>query len=213
MIYGPKIPLQSIRTYWDAGNPNSYVSGSSTWTDLIQGSTMTLSGSSASSEFPSILFGSGGGAVEDVGIDRRSGEYTIIVYSRMQPDGLDKNGRILQAKSNNWLLGHHNDYWGAYFANNWVYAPAHLKDNDVWRMYVGLGNHLQDVWSLWSNKTVLINKSTAGVQGPLGLAVGNTGAFAQGSDCEVGLILDYSRWLNYIEIVSIYESFRGRYNI
>lgn len=212
--YGSRIPLQGIRTYWDAGNPNSYTSGSSTWTDLIQGSTMTLSGSSASTEFSSILFSAGGGASEDVDIDRRYGEYTIISFSRIQPGGSDISGRTLQGNGNNWLLGHHSNYWGAYYAGNWVYNPTSQTTNtDVWRMYVGQGNYTEDVWSVWANKTLLVNKSTSGVSGPIGLAVGNEGSLAQGTDCEMGIILDYSRWLQDSEIISIFNTFRGRYNI
>lgn len=214
ITYGSKIPLNGIRTYWDAGNPLSYPSGSTTWTDLIQGSTMTLTASTGSTEYPSILFGNSGGAVEDVGIDRRYDPYTIIVVSRMQPGGGDIDGRILQAKTNNWFLGHHSTNYGAYYAGNWVInQPSNTTGTDEWRMYVGQGNYSEDVWSYWANQSLIVDKSTNGIVGPIGLAIGGVGYTNQYTDCEVGLILDYSRWLSPDEIVSIFKNFRGRYNI
>lgn len=217
IAYNARLPRVGLRTLFDPANRKSAPTSGASWTDVVSGGTMTLSNQTWSSNYGGIFqFAAAGGAEtdDDSLFDYRSIDHTIIVFSRKAPGGADVDGRILTANANNWLLGHHGSYWGAYYAGAWIYNPtSNTTGADQWRMYAAQGSPENDVWSLWIDLTLQIDMVSTGVAGPWGLAIGQLGYANQGNDNEVSAILAYDRWLVPGEIAQVFQCFRGRFGI
>lgn len=136
-------------------------------------------------------------------------DYTIIGASRYTGS---TRGRIISAKSNNWLLGHWNSGSDEHYAEGWIRQGSNNDTN--WGVYVATGNHSADQRSYWKNGTKVVTNSTAGSAGPNGFMLGryyaNTTEFSQG---QLGYLAAYNRVLTDEEIIQVTNSLKRRYGL
>src|SRR6056300_633309 len=207
---GSRIVTDGLVLALDAANPKSYPGTGTTWFDLtgnghnvVLGSGVThLSDFNDVFNFPENANGTG----ENNTINLSSSDNTVITFSRKNVTGND--GRLVTARNNNWLLGHHDTTYGDYFAEGWIYNGAGTSD-DTWRMFTGTGNITTDTWQLYINDNLIVSNAS-GSQGPNGFNL-NDGGFDQYSDGQISLLLCYNRVLSAGEIAQNFQALRGRY--
>jgi hypothetical protein len=144
-----------------------------------------------------------------------SGAYTIIGAARYS--GASNRGRIISARSNNWLLGH----WGAstenYYAEGWVAGSGTggpTPGDTNWRIIAGTGSTVTDNYVLYVNGVPVSTQSaTAGSQGPNGIQINGYSGLNEVSDSEFGFVLVYNRVLTQDEITTVFNAYRGRYGL
>lgn len=211
---GPNIQSEGLVFLVDAGNPKSYPGSGNKWFDI--GGTnhyMDLgTGVSYQSNFGGVLQfsedSSGYARITDQYVNLAFGENTVITFSRKL--SANNDGRIVTAYQNNWLLGHHDDTYGDYYAEGWVNNINSPKSDTTWRMYTGTGNTNTDVWQLYINDSLEVSNS-AGSQGPRGFNVNNQ--YSQFSSAEVAMIACWNRVLTAEEIAEVFTRYRDRFGI
>jgi len=194
----------------DAGDPRSYPGNGNIWYDLSgNGNDLTLG--------PSVSFISRFGGVfrfiEDTnsfargnGPNLSSSDNTVITFSRKTTGGND--GRVVTALNNNWLLGHHDNTFGDYYAEGWVHDIVSPTSDTTWRMYVGNGNITSDVWETYQNNRIIASNAN-GSQGPNGWNINQQ--YSQHSLSEVALVACWNRVLSASEVEQFFQMFRGRF--
>jgi hypothetical protein len=214
VTYNIKIVTEGLVAYWDAANPRSYPGTGNKWYDLSgNGNTMNLSGT-----LPVV-----NGAMTFNGIDQiaecnapnfETGTSTIICASRYAP-GSVITGRVVNARNNNWLLGHHGNHVKKYYAEGWIRSIAEGPDSN-WRIYAGTSDVTGDLYGFYingENITDYINPN-AGSAGPNGIFVGSQGRSpGEWSQCECGFIMAYNRVLTSEEIKQNFKVLRNRYGL
>lgn len=211
---GPNIPSDGLVSFFDAGNPKSYPGSGFSWFDLGgTGAAMSLgSGTSYSSSFGGILSftkdANGYARLENQYLDLRSSNNTVVTFTRKTVAG--DNGRILTAYGNNWLLGHHDNTYGDYYAEGWVNNISDPISDTTWRMYTGTGNISTDVWQLYINGT-LTTSNDQGSQGPWGWNINNQ--YSQHSQSQIAMVACWNRVLTSTEISQIFYNYRNRFGI
>lgn len=216
VISGPNIVKDNLICLLDSANIKSYPGSGNTWTDLSgNNNNATLSNTTYNSTTKAIYFSSqpaGTGTMSISSINLSSTNNTVMYLSRQTTSGAQQ--RVLNAISNNWLLGYWNGYSSQYYAEGWVAGAGGAAAETAWSMYTGTGNITTDQWTLWKNQTKVVTNSNGGVQGPNGLCI-NVGGYGgyERSDCEVSLILVYNRVLTDVEIVQNFNALRGRYSL
>jgi hypothetical protein len=140
-----------------------------------------------------------------------SGAYTIIGAARYS--GASNRGRIISARSNNWLLGHWNSSTENHYAEGWVTAAAQTGTNDTnWRIIACTGNSSTDSWQMYVNG-VQTQSNNGGSQGPNGIQINGYSGLNEVSDSEFGFVLAYNRVLTPDEIMTVFNAYRGRYGL
>jgi hypothetical protein len=207
-----RIVTEGLVAYWDAANPKSYPGTGNKWYDLTSnGHVFNMSGT-----LPVV-----NGAMTFNGVDQYAecstlnlltGTSTIMCASRLAP-GYTINGRVVNARNNNWLLGHHGIYASAYYAAGWVNTVYLLSDSN-WRIYAGTADVTGDLYSFYINGKPSVLNSTGGTGGPNGLFIGRySGATSEWSQCECGFIMAYNRVLTSEEIKQNFISLKSRYGL
>lgn len=195
----------------------SAIAASTTWTDL------TGSGYNATLFDTYFVPTDSGGVFETRGI---SGSYilqstlnlaatnnTIITATRYA--AASPRGRMLNGRSNNWLLGNWNGTTENYYAEGWVSAIGAGTADTNWRIMAGTGQIAADAYSVYVNGTNTVLNSVSGSAGPNGFVVGTTG-YSLGSELTLGrcsFVLAYNRVLTSLEISQVFQAYRGRFGI
>jgi hypothetical protein len=212
MYTGPNIIRDSLVMFVDGGSYRSYPNGGSTWYDITNNGHNISLGSSVtySSDYGGVLRfpEDGNGYGRNTSMNMSSTNYTVISYVRKMNAGND--GRTITAYNNNWLLGHHDNTYGDYYAEGWVNDISSPTSDTTWRMVVGTGNISGDVYELYINDTLIVSNSN-GSQGPNGWNLNNQ--YGQYSDCQIGNLIVYNRVLTSAEIVQIYNATKRRFGI
>jgi len=139
-------------------------------------------------------------------MDRETLDYTVIYAAKTT----DSNGaRVLQSVGNNWLLGFWYGFFNSYYASGWVNRNSYKDTN--WRIFSATRNHSADQDVFYSNGVSVVS-NTSGSNGFRGLSV-NNGAYAENSNCEVGILLVYDRVLTATEITQVYDIYKSRYGL
>jgi len=197
----------------DAANPRSYPGSGSTWYDISGNGHNIALGAGVS--FQS---GVGKGVLQfakdatGTGINSTlnlaSSNNTVISFVRKLSDG--DVGRTITALNNNWLMAHHDNTWGDYYAEGWVNDIGSPTSDTIWRMFTATGNVVTDVWAIYANETLLASNSN-GSQGPNGWNL--NAQYSQYSSCQIANLLVWNRVLTTTEISQVFNSFRGRYGV
>jgi hypothetical protein len=144
------------------------------------------------------------------GLNLSSSSYTIIGVARYSGG---TRGRMINALSNNWLMGH----WGStaenYYAEGWV-SSVNAGGNDTnWRILAATWNSSTDSASLFVNGIRTAGPNTNASAGPNNFAIGasqGTGEFSTG---EFACLYVYNRVLSDDEIIQMYASLRSKFEL
>lgn len=209
---GPNFTRDGLVMLVDAGSYRSYPLSGSTWFDLTSNGHDISLGSSVtfSSDFGGVLrfAEDGNGYGRNTSMNMSSTNYTVISYVRKMSNGND--GRTITAYNNNWLLAHHDNTYGDYYAEGWVNNITSPTSDTTWRMFTGTGNISGDVYQLYINDSLTVSNSN-GSQGPNGWNLNNQ--YGQYSDCQIANLIVYNRVLTSSEISQIYNATKKRFEL
>lgn len=212
MYFGPSVPTSGLVMCVDGGSKRSYPGSGTSWSDLTpNGHNITLGSSvTFSSDFGGVLNfpEDANGYGRNTSMNLATSNYTVISWVRKLAAGND--GRTITAYNNNWLLAHHDNTYGDYYAEGWVNDISSPTSDTTWRMFTGTGNISGDVYQLYINDSLTVSNSN-GSAGPNGWNLNNQ--YDQFSNCQIANLIVYNRVLTSTEISSIYNSFRKRFNI
>jgi hypothetical protein len=219
---GPSIIRDSsLVLAWDITDKNSYPGSGNTIFDLSgnrNNGTITGGVTYNAATFNGVLTTNGTtGYISSTTPNLASTNYTVIGAARY--NGATR-GRMINATSNNWLLGH----WSGgstpgtanYYAEGWVSsAVASSGPNDtLWRIYTGTGNIGGDSYALYVNSVLTDGPNTGGSAGPNGITVGG---YAPGnseySTGDFSFLLMYNRILSATEIQQNYNAQKSRFGL
>jgi len=217
---GPRIVTSGLVLAWDIADRNSYPGSGATVFDISgNGNNGTITGGVTynAATFNGVLTTNGTtGYISSTTPNLASTNYTVIGAARY--NGATR-GRMINATSNNWLLGH----WAAggtpgtanYYAEGWVSNSAGSGANDtLWRMYTGTGNIAGDSYAFYINNILTDGPNTGGSAGPNGITVGR---YAPGnseySTGDFSFVLVYNRILSASEITQNYNAQKSRFNL
>lgn len=213
LYHNSYIPMTGLVQCLDAANPRSYPGSGTTWYDISgNGHNITLG---AGVSFTS---GVGNGVLQfakdstgtgtNTSLNLASSDNTVISFVRKLANS--DSGRTITAINNNWLMAHHDDTYGDYYAEGWVNDITTPKSDTIWRMFTATGNISSDTWATYANETLLASNSN-GSQGPNGWNL--NGQYGQYSTCQIANLLVWNRVLTTTEISQVFNSFRGRFGI
>ena len=197
--------------YLDAGNSESYGGSGSTWYDL--------SGNGNNGNLNSVdwlpanggIFQTNGSSASFIDIpspNLTSSNYTVIGAARYTGLGGNNRERMINAKNNNWLMGHWGNSVMNYYALGWVSSVGTGGTDNNWRIYSATG---KGTYGLYENGILNVS-NTNGTEGPNGLTIGKIGyTTSEFSNGQVGFVLVYNRILTNQEILQNYQVFRSRY--
>jgi hypothetical protein len=209
---GPFVVRDGLVMAVDAGSYRSYPGSGSTWFDLTANGHNISLGSSVthSTDFGGVLRfpENANGYGRNTTMNMSSTNYTVISYVRKMNAGND--GRTITAYYNNWLLGHHDNTYGDYYAEGWVNDISSPTSDTNWRMVVGTGNISGDVYQLYINDSLIVSNSN-GSAGPNGWNLNNQ--YDQYSDCQIANLIVYNRVLSSTEISQIYNATKKRFGL
>lgn len=198
--------------YVDAAELDSYPGSGNTWLDLTDNNhNLSLgSGVSYSSDFGGVMEfqENSNGYARNTSMNLSTSDFTVISFVRKL--GFKNDGRVITAYNNNWLLGHHDNTYGDYYAEGWINNITSPKSDRTWRMFTGTGNISSDEYKLYINDKLIVSNNL-GSQGPNGWNINSQ--YSQYSSAQVGNLIVYNRVLTAEEITAIYNQFSSRFGI
>jgi hypothetical protein len=197
--------------YLDAGNVDSYPGSGTTWYDLSgngnNGNLYSVDWSISNGG----IFQTNGSSSSYIDIpspNLTTSDYTVIGAARYSGLGSNLRERMINAKVNNWLMGHWGNSVMNYYAMGWVTSVGAGGSDTLWRIYAATG---RGTYGLYSNGS-LNTSNTNGTEGPNGFTIGKIGyTTSEVSNGQVGFLLAYNRILSAQEILQNYQVFRPRY--
>lgn len=199
--------------YLDAGNAESYPKFGPIIKDLSgSGRNGLMIGSwSWSNTFSGVIqLNASTGYIRVPDINLVSGQYTIMGASRYT--GATR-GRMINALSNNWLMGNWGSTTQNYYAEGWVTGAGAGPNDTSWRIYTTTGDTSADSWSFYVNNSLNAGPNNGGSQGPNGLAIGAASGSSEWSDGQFGFVMCYNRILSTAEMTQNYLYFKDRYGL
>lgn len=190
----------------------SYSGSGTTVTNLVSGGTngTLVNGPTYSAVNGGVFVLDGSNDYIDVPINLSSGAYTIMGASRYTTVG---NSRTFSAKNNNWLMGHWNNTTQNYYAEGWVTGIGAGPGDTNWRIYAATGDTAADTWNFYVNNALNTGPSTAGSQGPNGLAIGSYAGSSEFAAAHIGFWLMYNVVLTTSQMTTNYDYFKARYGL
>jgi len=206
--------------YWDAGNLDSYPGTGTTIYDLSgNGNNGTLVNGVTYNQ-------TNGGVLITDGIDDyiycntpnlSSTNFTEMGAARyisfVRPGGLYPGGRMINASSNNWLMGHWGDTVDNYYAEGTITGINGSISDLNWRIYAGNGDISGDVYSFYMNNSLYASNG-GGSAGPNGVMVGKYPlSNLENANGAFSFLLIYNRILTTAEMTQNYNYFKGRFGL
>ena len=210
MYVGPDIVQNGLVAVFDAGSTRSYPGTGTVWYNLIGTVNGTLSASSIGTTTSGTMTFDGVDDIITIPIaSLASTNFTVIGVSGKISGS---NGRLISARYNNWLLGHHGTGSRKYYSEGWVAQTYSDSSNDV-HIYCGTGNISGDVYSFREDNVNYTQTASGGSQGPNGFILG---AYGPGGPSEYGtgtitVLLVYNRVLTDAEIDQNFNAQRSRF--
>jgi len=210
---GPNIVRDGLVLALDAGSTKSYPRSGTTWFDLSgNGNNAILNSVDFSSNNGGIFRtnGSSTSFIDVPGPDLTSSSYTVIGAARYSGLGGDNRGRMINAKNNNWLMGHWGNSVLNYFAVGWVTGVGAGGTDNLWRIYAATG---LGTYNFYSNGALNTSNGN-GTAGPNGFNIGKIGySTTEVSNGEVAFLFAYNRVLSPQEIAQNFNATRTRFGI
>jgi hypothetical protein len=206
--------------YWDAGNLDSYPGTGTTIYDLSgNGNNGTLVNGVTYNQ-------TNGGVLITDGIDDyiycntpnlSSTNFTEMGAARyisfVRPGGLYPGGRMINANSNNWLMGHWGNTVDNYFAEGTITGINGSISDLNWRIYAGNGDISGDVYSFYMNNSLYASNG-GGSAGPNGVMIGKYPlSNLENANGAFSFLLIYNRILTTAEMTQNYNYFKGRFGL
>jgi hypothetical protein len=214
--FSAPIVRDGLIMYLDAGDPNSYPGTGSFWRDLSgKCNHMFLRNIDFDTDYGGVLRcnGSSGSYGESVWFNMTNSDHTVMTATRYTGFGNNQRGRMVNARSNNWLVGQWANAVNKYYAQGWVSSSSSGGGDNTWRIYAGTGDMDSDQWQLYTNAVSVAGPNTGGSRGPNGLRFGVYQNFTEVTDGQCGFILGYNRVLSQPEIQQNYDYFKSRYGL
>jgi hypothetical protein len=144
--------------------------------------------------------------------DLRFTNYTVMGATRYSGG---TRGRMINARSNNWLIGQWNGSTENYYAEGWVSPVGNGPSDTNWRIYSAIGNIGADSYTSYVNNTVSTGPNSNGSAGPHGIAIGAWGQAISNelSTGEFSFLLVYNRILTTTEMTQNYNAHKGRFGL
>jgi hypothetical protein len=209
MYVGPNIVQDGLVAVFDAGSTRSYPGTGTVWYNLIGTVNGTLSAASIGTTTTGTMTFDGVDDSIDIPLaSLASTDFTVIGVSGKISGS---NGRLISAKQNNWLLGHHNTGSRKYYSEGWVAHTYSDSSNDV-HIYCGTGNISSDVYSFREDNVNYTQTASGGSQGPNGFSLGRyvpyNNEYGTGT---ITVLLVYNRVLTDAEIDQNFNAQRTRF--
>jgi hypothetical protein len=212
--YGPKVPTNGLVLLWDAADKNSYPGSGTTIYDVSgNGNNGTLNNGVGYSTANSgiLTFDGSNDYVACSTPNLSSTDYTVIGAARYSGG---TRGRMINATSNNWLLGNWGNSVANYYAEGWVTSVGAGGSDTNWRIYTGTGAISADSYNFYINGILNAGPSNAGSQGPNGITVGRySPGVSEYSTGEFSFVYVYNRVLSTTEITQIYNVQKSRFGL
>ena len=221
--FSPKIVTDGLKVYLDAGNPKSYVSGSTTWTDISRGDNngTLING-------PTFSSGNGGSIIFDGNDDKLTNNSLNILGN--SPITLSYWGKMLTNQSGDRVMiiygndGVLNQVAGIYYRNsdNYVrftawggagvdFATSFIKDFNIWHkwdlVYNGSSVFVYRDGVLDGNGSQFRSINFTANRFQMGYIIG-TGLY---SNTQVSNIQIYNRALSATEVLQNYNATKSRF--
>lgn len=216
-VWGWQLETGGYMNTYTPVTTTSTITRSTTWTDLTgNGYNATLSNTYFVSSESGGVFetqGVSGSYISQSTLNLSSTNYTVITATRYA--AASPRGRMLNGRSNNWLLGNWSGTTENYYAEGWVSAVSAGTADTTWRILAGTGHITGDVYSMYINGTNNILNNTGGSQGPYGITVGVNG-YSPTTELSLGrcsFVMAYNRVLSATEINQNFNALRGRFGI
>jgi hypothetical protein len=211
---GPNIVRDGLVLALDAGSPRSYPGSGTTWYDLSgNGNNGTLNSVTHSSANGGVFITAGSTAswIDIPSPNLTSTNYTILAASRYSGGS---RGRMINGRSNNWLMGHWSETTENYYAGGWVSSVDVGASDTNWRIYQATGNISSDSYQQYVNSTLSAGPNSGGVSGPNGFGIGkyNPGN-SEVTTGEIAFLFAYNRVLTTSEIQQNYNAFKSRFGL
>ncbi len=209
-VGGPNIVQDGLVAIFDAGSERSYPGSGSTWYNLIGTVNGTLSATSIGTTTAGIMTFDGVDDSIDIPLaSLASTNFTVIGVTQRTNAAA---GRLISAKTNNWLLGQWNAYMRQYYAEGWVTGNVATTDDLQTHIWCGTGDISADIYKFRDDNVEYTTNTTAGSQGPNGFslgryAVGNN-EYATGT---ITVLLVYNRVLTDAEINQNFNAQKNRF--
>lgn len=208
-VGGPDIVQSGLVAVFDAGSERSYPGTGAVWYNLIGTVNGTLSAASIGTTTAGVMTFDGVDDYIDISLaSLASTNFTVIGVSGK---AAGSQGRLISAKTNNWLLGHHGTGSRKYYSEGWV-AQTYTDSANGNHIYCGTGDTSADVYSFRENNVNYTQTASGGSQGPNGFSLGR---YAPGnSEYAIGTItvlLVYNRVLTDAEINQNFNAQKNRF--
>ena len=209
MYVGPDIVQNGLVAVFDAGSTRSYPGTGSTWYNLIGTVNGALSATSIGTTTAGTMTFDGVDDSIDIPLaSLASTDFTVIGVSGKISGS---NGRLISAKQNNWLLGHHGTGSRKYYSEGWVAQTYSDSSNNV-HIYCGTGNISGDVYSFREDNVNYTQTASGGSQGPNGFSLGryaiSSNEYGTGT---ITVLLVYNRVLTDAEIDQNFNAQKNRF--
>ncbi len=208
----PTYVTEGLIMHWDPGDLRSYPGSGTTIYDISgHGNHGTLvNGVGYSSDAGGILTLDGSNDYVDApSPNLTSTNYTVMGAGRYASIG----GRLISARSNNWLIGLWSTTTGNYYAEGWVSSVAAGASDTSWRIWAATGDIGGDSYAVYINGSSTFT-SIAGSQGPNGFSIGRYGpGNSEYSNSNLSALLVYDRVLTQAEVLQNTNYLRRRYGI
>ena len=200
----------------DAGVTSSYSGSGSTWYDLTSNNndfTLYNSPTYSSDNRGKFQF-NGSNQYATGGPNLSTSNCTTIAIQRYASNNNSARGRILNALSNNWLLGVWSNNTQVYYAEGWIRQSGLGTDTD-WHIHAATENYSGDSRVFYNNNVAVSGQTASGgSQGPNGFSIGRYGpGGSEYSDCEIAVVLVYNRVLSTTELTTIFDFYKNRFGI
>ena len=206
--------MHDMVAHLESTHSSSNTGSGNTWFDLTaNGTNFNLVGVTRTTSSPGAVFQTDGnnnsymestpttGGILD--LSNTENGYSVVVCQRYAGP---TRGRMLNARGNNWLLGHWSSGATNHYAEGWIYGSSgggQVVNDENWRVHGTIGRPGADFYDFWiDGQRVAGPRDTSGSQGPNGFVVGKYGGsfnseFASG---QIASILIYNRALSTDEM-------------
>ena len=226
---GSGAPIMSgLIAHFESTHPDSNTGTGDTWFDLTNNNNhATLVNATRATDVPGAVFqvnGTVNSYIEmdsdsNAAFDLRSNEegYTVIAAQRYTGSG--DRGRMLNARRNNWLLGHWSSGCTNHYAEGWIYGASgggQVVNDTQWRVHAASGRVQPDYYDFWiDGQRVAGPNDTGGSQGPRGFVIGIYGNSmnSEVTHGQISTILIYNRALSPDEIKTTSMAIMQKNNI
>lgn len=218
--------LTDLVAHFDANHPDSNTGSGNTWFDISgKNNHATLVGITRTTSTPGNVLQTAGNNSSYVEMDSNANGafdlrspangYTVIACQRYSGG---TRGRMLNARRNNWLLGHWSSGCTNHYAEGWIYGSSgggQVVNDTNWRVHACSGRTVPDFYSFWiDGQRVAGDQDTGGSQGPNGFLVGIYQTMnSEHSTGQISEILIYNRALSPDQIKQSTMAMMAKNNI